>query len=204
MGEKHYIISYYKNAESEMHVQKINSSKGAQEEHSHDYYQIYYISQGTVKHITENDTSTLIKGDAFIIPPGQKHRISDFEDSVVYTFSFTVKSLEQSYKELLFVMRFLEDISKDGAHARIRLSDNALFTFERLMENIYTEFSQKQIGYVDAMRAYATVILTLLARAHFESTEITIPDTDNRSRILNSIKYMETNYRDELTEIVDG
>ena len=80
MGEKHYIISYYKNAESEMHVQKINSSKGAKEEHSHDYYQIYYISQGTVKHITENDISTLIKGDAFIIPPGQKHRISDFED----------------------------------------------------------------------------------------------------------------------------
>ena len=42
MEKKHLLITYYKNMDSGIHVQKINNSLVAQTPHSHAYFQIYY------------------------------------------------------------------------------------------------------------------------------------------------------------------
>jgi len=58
---------------------------------------------------------------------------------------------------------------------------------------------EKPIGYVDAMRAYATVILTLLARHHFNHARLTIPESDKRSRMLYCMEYIDANFREDLS-----
>ncbi len=42
--------------------------------HSHDYYEIYFFSDGSVKYYVENEDYELKKGDVLIIPPGKLHR----------------------------------------------------------------------------------------------------------------------------------
>lgn len=42
--------------------------------HSHDYYEIYFFADGSVKYYVENESYELKKGDVLIIPPGKLHR----------------------------------------------------------------------------------------------------------------------------------
>lgn len=42
--------------------------------HSHDFYEIYFFTDGSVKYYVENESYALKKGDVLIIPPGKLHR----------------------------------------------------------------------------------------------------------------------------------
>ena len=199
MGEKNFVLSFYKNADSGFHVQKIKTSQIAQEKHSHSYYQIYYIIHGGLTHVTDGEECRLVKGDAFIIPPGHPHRVCDIEDALFYTFAFTEESVSSAQSHSL-VSRFLQDIkSNESTRAKIPLKDEALLLTESLMEELYKEFCEKKIGYTDTMKAYATVLLTTLARHHFENAELTISHSDSRTRILYCIEYVDQNFGESLS-----
>lgn len=51
--------------------------------HSHDYYEIYFFVDGSVKYYVENEDYELKKGDVLIIPPGKLHR-PVIEDNLPY------------------------------------------------------------------------------------------------------------------------
>ena len=199
MSEKHFIMNYYKNADSGIHIQKINDSMEAQKTHSHEYFQIYYVLQGSIVHITKKQTSQLTKGDAFIIPPKHSHSICDPQSALFYTLSFTKESLEPNCKSLALVTQFLNDLNNEGnIHAKVSIKNENLFLVETLMEKLHKEFYEKQIGYSDVIRAYVTVILTILARAHFENAPLTISQSDIRTRIASCIEYVDTNFAEDL------
>lgn len=200
MEEKRFIINYYKNADSGIHIQKIRSSTLALTPHSHEYFQIYYILQGTLLHTTECCTSALTRGDAFIIPPGCTHSVKEQKDTLFYTFAFTRESLASAYNSLPLVTQFLLDLSNtENVHAKISIKNDNLIFVEELMEKIYREFEEKQIGYIDALHAYATSLLVILARYHFENTPLTIPKSSNRARIISSMKFIDANFAKQLT-----
>lgn len=200
MGENRFIISYYKNSEEGIHIQRIRNSKAAQEKHSHDYFQIYYILHGSITHITEGDSSQLAKGDVFIIPPGFAHSVSEPKDAVFYTFSFTKESIAPSCSAFPLVGRYLGEIENESSvPAKNSLSGDSVLFVENLMDRLYTEFCDKQIGYVDAIRAYAAVLLTILARNHFERTQFTYPLSDGTDTILYCIEYIDENFAEPLT-----
>ncbi|MBR2965353.1 MAG: helix-turn-helix transcriptional regulator [Clostridia bacterium] len=200
MEERRFIINYYKNADSGIHIQKIKSSETALTPHSHEYFQIYYILQGTLAHITENGVSTLTKGDAFIIPPECVHSIKEQKDTLFYTFSFTKESLESACNALPLVTQFLQDLErKCNVHAKISIKNDNLFLVEELMRNMHREFEEKEIGYADALRTYATSLLIILARYHFENSQLTIPKSSNRARIISSMEFIDENFAKQLT-----
>lgn len=200
MQEKRFIINYYKNADSGIHIQRIKNSEIALTPHSHEYFQIYYILQGSLIHVTGNGTSTLTKGDAFIIPPGCTHSIQEQKDTLFYTFSFTKESLEPTYNSIPLVTQFLQDLNSNGnVHAKISIKNDNLLFVEELMEKMHREFEEKQIGYSDALHTYATALLIILARYHFENAPLTIPKSSNRARIISSMEFIDANFTKQLT-----
>ncbi len=200
MGEKHFVISYYKNADSGIHIQKIENSLAASEPHSHEYFQIYYILRGTLTHVTESDTSVLCAGDAFIIPPGRLHHIRDVGNTLFYTFSFTKESMARSLTEASLVSEFLRETEEESrVPAFVKIPDDELLFTENLMEMMYSEFTKKRIGYGDAIAAYAVILLTVLARCRYSAEYPSIDTSDNRSRMLHCIKYIEANFTVPLT-----
>ncbi len=200
MSEKHFVIGYYKNADSGIHIQKIENSEAASEPHSHEYYQIYYIVRGTLTHVTESDTSVLCAGDAFIIPPGRTHYIRNVGDSLFYTFSFTMESIAESLSDISLAAGFLRDIQKESrVRASLKLRDDELLFTENLLEIMYSEFTEKRIGYGDVLSAYTKILLTLLARRYYDKDYPSIDVSDNRSRILYCIKYIDENFTEKLS-----
>ena len=200
MSEQHFAISYYKNADAGIHVQRIERSQDAQSAHSHDYYQIYYIARGTLTHVTEGESSRLSRGDTFIIPPGRTHYIRELSDTLFYTLSFTRESLGTEEGTSRLALRFLKDIEKEAApRAAISLPDEVLTRFESLFQGMHAEFYEKSIGYAECLRAYAILLLTELARHYFEKAPLSAPAQDNRERVLHCAEYIEENFAEDLS-----
>ncbi len=198
--EKHFILNYYKNADCGIHIQKIANSSEAQKMHSHGYFQIYYILQGSLTHVTERESSRLTRGDAFVIPPSHAHSIANLENALFYTVSFAKESLGNASGSLLLIHRFWESLySNENLHARIKIKSEQVPLMENLLDKLLEEFNRKEIGYGDTVRAYLTVILTILARAHFESVPLTLSEAHGRERIAACMAYIEENFAEPLT-----
>ena len=89
MDVKRFVLSYYKNAESNFHITRISSPKEALHNHSHNYFQIYYVISGKLTHHLESRTADLTAGDIFILPPDQPHYIETPDGEVdFYSLSF--------------------------------------------------------------------------------------------------------------------
>jgi AraC-like DNA-binding protein len=197
--EKHFILNYYKNADCGIHIQKISDSSEAQKTHSHGYFQIYYILQGSLTHMTERESSRLSRGDAFIIPPNRTHSISNLENALFYTVSFAEESLSGASGSLLLIHRFLESLRGGGnLHARIEIKNEQISLVENLLDKLLSEFDGKEIGYGDTVRAYLTIVLTILARAHFEKVPLTMSESHGRERIAACMAYIDENYAEPL------
>ena len=46
MNVKNFVLSYYKNSAENFHIQKLDKVSEAQKPHTHEYFQIYFISKG--------------------------------------------------------------------------------------------------------------------------------------------------------------
>ena len=75
MNIRNFVLSYYENSTENFHIQKLNKVTEAQKPHTHEYFQIYFISKGSLEHNVENESAHLNQGDMFIIPPGVTHYI---------------------------------------------------------------------------------------------------------------------------------
>ena len=50
MNVKNFVLSYYENSTKNFHIQKLDKVTEAQMPHTHEYFQIYFISKGTLEH----------------------------------------------------------------------------------------------------------------------------------------------------------
>ena len=59
---KRITLEHYPNAEKSFHIHRVKGSCEAQELHVHDYFQIYYILRGSIRHLIEGTLEKLEKG----------------------------------------------------------------------------------------------------------------------------------------------
>ena len=72
---------------------------------------------------------------------------------------------------------------------------------DSIMDGIYKEFTAKQHGYGDVIRAYACILITMFARIYFdtEPEQIHLTPPDNRRQILFAVDFLKTNYAEEIS-----
>lgn len=201
MDKKNFSLSYYKDAADGMHMQRVDHSEEAQHPHSHEYFQIYYILKGSLLHCTEQESSLLSQGDMFIVPPGRVHSIRQSEPSVFYSFSFMRETLRLGVPGG-FANDFLDALAvADRVRAKITVPSHEILLADSIMDGIYKEFTAKQHGYGDVIRAYACILITMFARIYFdtEPEQIHLTPPDNRRQILFAVDFLKTNYAEEIS-----
>lgn len=202
MINKNFVLSYYENAKLGMHIKMVNYSREAQNPHTHDYYQIYYIVKGSLEHFTENDSSVLSQGDMFIIPPKSMHYIRQIDDAVFYSFSFTQESLGGMDSVNKLSLNFLRTLSENKfVRAKITVPSSEILTVNSIMEKLYKEFSEQQLAYGEVMRACAIMLITTFARTYYQVEPLTLPitATQNREQVMHCIDYILHNYTENFS-----
>lgn len=204
MDIKNFVLSYYKNASEDFHIQKKENSIEARKPHTHEYFQIYFITKGSLLHHVENESSALSHGDMFIIPPGKTHYIAPEKDTVFYSFSFMPKFLSgqnENNKLVKNFLRFLMENKNQNIKAKISIKTDEIFYIEKIMEHILKEFQQKPLGYRETIYAYAIILITMIARNYYknDSKLISVPFENNKQLVLHCINYIDNNFADNIT-----
>ena len=203
MDIKNFVLSYYKNSTNEFHVQKVEKAVEAQKPHTHEYFQIYYIIKGSLVHFVEQDSSILLQGNMFIVPPGILHYIKPNDDTVFYSLSFLPEFVEKQADDNRLVKEFLYDLqAPDGQsiHPKVLIKSENIFYVESILEHVLKEFEEKPMGYEETAKAYCVVLLTILARNYFELMPQESAHTlEGRSFVLHCVRYIEKNYAENLS-----
>jgi len=204
MDVKNFVLSYYENSAENFHIQKVDKVTEAQKPHTHDYFQIYFISKGSLEHHVENQSAQLSQGDMFIIPPGVAHYISPSPNTVFYSFSFMEELFQDPYTNSKLARNFLRSLhNKENIYVKpkILMNSEEIFYIENIMAHILKEFRNKPIAYYDTVQAYAQLLVTMLAREYFSKNDHSIPEhfEDNKQFVLHCVEYIENNFADKIT-----
>ena len=202
MNNKNFVLSYYDNAKLGMHVKMVNYSREAQNPHTHEYYQIYYVIKGSLEHFTETDSSLLSQGDMFIIPPKSVHYIRQNDDAVFYSFSFMLDSLGNIDSVNKLSLNFLRALEENKfVRAKITVPSSEVLSVSSIMEKLYKEFNEQKLAYGEVMRACAIMLITMFARIYYTEQPENIPksNTFNRKQVVYCINYVKNNYAENFT-----
>jgi len=198
-----FVLSYYNNTLNGVHIQKISSSDAASKPHTHDYFQIYYLSKGSLTHYVAQSSSVLNKGDMFIVPPGTQHYIETAPDSLFYTFSFMQDIFGETNDCNRIVVQLLESLLSDQyreIYPKITLPNEELLYTEHLMEQLLHCFHTKPLGHGEIIRAYAIILLSKFAGIYFAAMpqKLTANSEGNRQTILYCVQYIEHNFSENI------
>lgn len=166
-----------------------------QKDHYHNFYQIYYITKGSLMHSVNGHFVRLTRGDCFIIPPAVTHRIEiDPATSGFYSFSFYDTFLLKDEMQQSIIQRLFSDLTPNGILGRLTLTPEETIRMDGLMRFAKEEFDGAQLGFECILSAILTSILVLLARA-YEREEC---DFKHNNAVLTSIEYIKQHYSEPL------
>lgn len=204
MNVKNFVLSYYENSTENFHIQKLDKVTEAHKPHTHEYFQIYFISKGSLEHHVENKSARLNQGDMFIIPPGVTHYITPSFNTVFYSFSFMEELLAEQHTNNKLAKNFLRSLQTNKdiyVKPKISMNSEEIFYIENIMAHILKEFNRKPIAYYDTVQAYAQLLVTMLAREYFTKDEHRISEhfEDNKQFVLHCVEYIGNNFSDKIT-----
>lgn len=204
MNVKNFVLSYYKNSTENFHIQKLDRFTEAQNPHTHDYFQIYFISHGALVHHVENESAHLNQGDMFIIPPGVTHYISPAPGTLFYAISFMEDFfLEQAENTKLAknFLRILRTKEIEYIKPKVTLHTDEIFYIESILAHTLKEFQEKPFAYYDIMQVSTLLLVTILAREYFSETVHNITDhfENNKQFILHCVEYIKNNFANKIT-----
>lgn len=202
---KNFILSYYSNSNENFHIHKVGSSVEARKPHTHDYFQVYYVSRGTLVHFLGDSSSRLSHGDMFIVPPGVTHYIIPDRDAVFYSLSFMNDFIDNdASQQNKLASNFLKNMQTENIHSirpRLSIVSDEIIHVENIMEHILEEFTRKPLGYNETIYSYTILLLTYIARNYFENekTDIANHFDDKKQFVLHCVEYIKNNFTDNIS-----
>ena len=145
-------------------------SDGIVPDHAHEFYEIVLILRNSCRHVYQQDETTLIPGDLFMIPPHRSHLLHFTEDVLYYNCQFFADVLSEEWMDdvqALTYDRLKENIAGSADLFRIdrqgilHLNPEETNETVRILELILTE---QNSDYSDSERMKRILLCLLLAR----------------------------------------
>lgn len=145
--------------------------------HEHTFFELIYVYDGSCGQIISNSKTTLSLGDICIIPPGIKHSIKVFDDSIVFNCLIRKSTLHNIFFNFLsnpniLTAFFLNNIYSENGNDYIIFHTGSDFEIQRGILYMYWE-SVNQSLYWDQMISYTLMLIFgLLIRNYEKSIEL--------------------------------
>lgn len=202
MDIKNFILSYYQNSAKNFHIQRVAHTLEAQKPHTHEYFQIYYVSQGHLTHFVGDNFSVLAHGDMFIIPPGTVHHISMEQDTIFFSVSFMPEFLGGINDSNRLAVTFLRNLNVNNEILpKVTIDSEDILYTETLLSRMLMEFTLKKIGFGEILYAHTVLLVTTLGRNYFKKDRSHISDyfENNKQFVLHCISYVENHFADSIS-----
>lgn len=180
--------------------------------HSHDYFQIWYVTKGNCIHTVEGQEYKMLVGDAFLLPPNVTHRTVLSDGSSIICCEFYMEDLFPGATDIYFdkmlditrgisfTLLFQKELQ--GTQPKFSLSYKAQHRVEQLMHAMALEYSQEEIYYEDYLHLQISELLLTFAREYTQFPAQESPEKvydKYHSLVEDAIKYIDKNYEEPLT-----
>lgn len=162
------------------------SSSILMKSHFHDFYEIYYLSEGNMRYIIADDFYEISKNDVVLIPRGVIHNTS-------YGDCETKRILINFPETLIPDVTLLSIFDK----RIVNLSERDGFIFENIFKNLENEQAKNDKYSKILISQYLCELLILFARSKVKDDS---PKLDGYTGIMQSaVKYINNNFSQDIS-----
>ncbi|HBE02453.1 MAG: hypothetical protein A2096_01560 [Spirochaetes bacterium GWF1_41_5] len=170
--------------------------------HTHDFYEIVFIREGSAVHIVNGEEFIVSAGDVFILKDADSHGFKNIHNLVIANCIFLIPELLklpldlrliEGFNALFIVHPVLSE--KTRFRNRLRLSPEQFNHTTDILDCISRECREMQSGYQTAVFGHFIRMLVFLSRIY-------IPQNfygTYSSRLSPAIIYIENNYMNKIT-----
>lgn len=188
------------------HIYEQADGTVSQAPHYHDYFQISYITSGSVDHRQGADTVTLHTGDAFIVPPGFVHRVQfNTPDTCILTLAFQDSLLLQDLPHS-GASRFLKELrsNHDTGNISLQLTPDAdqQTTLFNLLQCLLQEKNSLCPPELSAVPSLICAVVYLLAQCYYRHAAPSRQpwsEHDREQLLRRCVVYLDTHYTEPVT-----
>lgn len=195
---KTLILSECTNHDSLIHA--MQSSHKAMSWHSHNFYELVFVTDGFCMHHLKNSASLTMEGDILFIKPGASHCYSGTRECKIINCLFMKEALQDILQELMILHGIPQLLADDTDVAiQIHLDMQERKTLRKLLDQMAKECVEQESGWQLKTKALLYSVLVEYARicvAHDmeQSNENTYP-----GYVTRALHYIEEHYAEELS-----
>ncbi len=171
-------MDYFDTENRNYHIYKIQDSAVAENPHYHDYFQVCFVSRGSIIHGQEGEKVTLGHGDAFIIPPGFSHSVNFVDkNSEIYSLSFaesmfhTGFSQSNAYKFLSMLREHLDPLMSDPVKLRVLLDATQQKNMQALLDCLIREQKARYPAEITSATSLIAAIVNTLSQNYYQQPQ---------------------------------
>jgi len=200
---KKFVLSYYETATENFHITQISRPTEALNLHSHNYFQVYYIVQGTLTHHLNENQAKLSKSDVFILPPDIPHYIESTDENLsFYSMSFLpdyFSGIRESNKLIADFLQYLKTAAKQNILPKLTLPYDDVLFVDTIFKRIITEFNDKKSGSEEIIKECASLLLSIFARIYFAQKTESITSEINKQSVVLCIEYIKNHFDENVS-----
>lgn len=172
--------------------------------HRHQYFQIYYILKGKLKHRINGQAFELVKGDMFVIPPYVPHSVQAYDDACCEAIeieflpefinqNFAFDADARSFMDFMYIEPFM------AVRPRLSLSGKAEIDMESLLNEFMQEFREKRSGFELMIKSMMLRLLAMLGReAEWQAPKKEELADKHRESVQRVVQYIEAHYAEKI------
>lgn len=186
--------------------------QGNRVKHRHKYVQIVYISKGKLKHVINNNTFDVHKGDIFVIPPFVPHYYIDAyeKEYEIIEFEFVPEFInerfssdicrEDSFMDFAYLEPFL--VTENEMRPRLNLSGRIQMQAEGIFDEVLDEYESREPKFSLMIKALLLKLLVLVEREFQKNLEGTADQElydQHRDAICRALRYIDENFEKDIS-----
>jgi AraC-like DNA-binding protein len=183
-----------------IYVNRVNESFELSQ-HSHDFWEISYVREGSGTHYIEDETRSVAKGDLFFIPVGTSHvfrpgSARTNQPLVVDNCIFQLEKLTELHSGLPFaamIGRLMERLSAEGGNYLYFKETRG--EYGRLFSLLHDEYVHRPDEFGTMLHTALMQLLVVMIR----NGQDAVPDVDPaKARLEPVLRYLEEHYGESL------
>lgn len=202
---QHVLVSLKKEAkQANDKLTVISRKQGNVKLHSHDCFELAYITEGSTTHTLDGITETVHKGAYYIIDHGSVHGYTNSENIHIVNCLFLAEIIDasltncNSFDALMRVCMIHYYKQYLGLTPVNRIFYDEDGTILKLLREMEIEYANRKIGYQEVFRGKLLEILILTMRKVVEQySDVPIEKITDSAIIREAIHYFKANYQDK-------
>ncbi|SHE12895.1 L-rhamnose operon transcriptional activator rhaR [Chlamydia abortus] len=188
---------------------KIDEKFGNIYDHTHDYFQIWYVLKGEFLHSVNRKKYKMVQGNLFVIPPFAVHRVEIVPGKQMQIIGceflphfindrFGQFPFSKDFFDFAYLEHFLVD--ENEIIPKVALTGSNDLEVKKLLEEMYEEYTTQKPYFELLLKGNLLKLLSLIIR---EYTKESMPGMDvklhkYRHVIAKAVEYIHNHYQEEI------